>query len=102
MSMRISMRALTLVAVVAFPVSAFSQSQPVVAAAPTLATSGQGGAKVTPDRASVHVNVQTRGATAAAAAADNAQRTKAVLDALTKLGRSREQLGTEGYTVYPE
>jgi uncharacterized protein len=71
-------------------------------AGPTLVTSGQGEAKVTPDRASVLVNVQTRAANAAAAAADNASRTKAVLDALTKLGLSREQLGTEGYTVYPE
>ena len=69
---------------------------------PTLVSSGQGEAKVTPDRASVMVNVQTRASSASAAAADNAQRTKAVLDALTKLGLSRDQLGTEGYTVYPE
>ncbi|MEP6618071.1 MAG: SIMPL domain-containing protein [bacterium] len=71
-------------------------SQPVIAA------SGQGEAKVTPDRASIMVNVQTRATTAAAAAADNAQHTKAVLDALAKLGLTREQLTTEGYTVYPE
>lgn len=74
----------------------------VIPAVPTLVTSGQGEAKVTPDRASILVNVQTRAATAAAAAAENAQRTKAVLDALAKLGLPREQLGTEGYTVYPE
>lgn len=67
-----------------------------------LAASGQGEAKVAPDRVSVRVNVQTRALTAAAAAADNAQKTKAVLDALTKLGLAKEQLGTEGYTVYPE
>ena len=69
---------------------------------PLLSTSGQGEAKVTPDRASVLVNVQTRGASATTAAADNALKTKAVLDALGKLGLSREQLSTEGYTVYPE
>lgn len=69
---------------------------------PVLSTSGQGEAKVSPDRASVLVNVQTRGVTAALAATDNAQRTKAVLDALGKLGLSRDQLSTEGYTVYPE
>ena len=69
---------------------------------PVLATSGQGEAKVTPDRASVMVNVQSRAATAAPAAADNASRTRSVLDAIGKLGLSKEQLSTEGYTVYPE
>ncbi|HET7188316.1 MAG TPA: SIMPL domain-containing protein [Gemmatimonadaceae bacterium] len=69
---------------------------------PALVTSGQGEAKVAPDRASLLVNVQTRGATAASAASENAQKTRAVLDALAKLGLPREQLGTEGYTVYPE
>jgi hypothetical protein len=73
-----------------------------VPAVPSLIASGHGEAKVTPDRASILVNVQTRGLTAAAAAADNAQRTKAVLDALAKLGLPKEQLSTEGYTVYPE
>jgi uncharacterized protein YggE len=69
---------------------------------PSRVTAGQGEAKVTPDRASVLVNVQTRGATAAAAASENAQRSRAVLDALTRLGLPREQLSTEGYSVYPE
>ena len=69
---------------------------------PSLVTSGQGEAKVTPDRASVMVNVQTRAATAAAAGAENASRTRAVLDAIGKLGLSRDQLSTEGYSVYPE
>ena len=69
---------------------------------PALVTSGQGEAKVAPDRASLLVNVQTRGATAAIAASENAQRSRAVLDALAKLGLPRDQLGTEGYSVYPE
>jgi uncharacterized protein len=85
------------------PVSARAQmAMPAVPGVPTLVTSGQGEAKVTPDRASVMVNVQTRASTAAAAAAANASRTKAVLEALTKLGLSRDQLSTEGYTVHPE
>jgi hypothetical protein len=74
----------------------------LVPAVPALVTSGQGEAKITPDRASLLVNVQTRGVTAASAASENAQKTRAVLDALAKLGLPREQLGTEGYTVYPE
>jgi uncharacterized protein YggE len=69
---------------------------------PVLSTSGQGEGRVTPDRASVMVNVQTRAASAAAAATDNASRTRAVLDALGKIGLSKEQLSTDGYTVYPE
>lgn len=69
---------------------------------PTLAASGQGEAKVTPDRAAVTVNVQTRASAADVAASDNARRSRAVMDALAKLGLSREQLTTEGYSVYPE
>ena len=69
---------------------------------PSLVTSGQAEEKVTPDRVSVLVNVQTRAATASAAAADNARRTRAVLDALAALGLSKDQLSTEGYTAYPE
>lgn len=72
------------------------------ALSPSLVTSGQGEAKVTPDRVSVLVNVQTRAATAAAAAATNAVRTKAVLDALGRLGLPKDQLSTEGYSAYPE
>jgi uncharacterized protein YggE len=85
------------------PVVARAQRESaVVLGGPALVTSGQGEAKVAPDRASLLVNVQTRGATAAIAAAENAQKTRAVLDALAKLGLPREQLSTEGYSVYPE
>lgn len=93
-------------AVMAFaPSMLVAQSVPVgsiVAAPPSLVTAGQGEAKVTPDRASVMINVQTRALTAAAAAAENAQRTRAVLNALEKLGLPKDQLSTEGYAVNPE
>src|SRR5258707_13288980 len=69
---------------------------------PVVTTSGQGEVKVTPDRASVMIGVQTRGATATAVGADNASRTRAVLDAMTKIGLPKEALSTEGYSVYPE
>ena len=69
---------------------------------PSLVSSGQGEAKVTPDRVSVLVNVQTRASTAAAAAAENARLTTSVLGALGKLGLSKDQLSTEGYSAYPE
>jgi uncharacterized protein len=82
--------------------SAQASSPASVASSPSLVTSGQGEAKVTPDRVSVLVNVQTRASTAAAAAATNAQRTKAVLDTLGRLGLPKDQLSTEGYSAYPE
>ena len=81
-------------------VPSFAVAQTPVA--PSITTSGTGEAKVTPDRAAVMVNVQTRAPTAAAAASENARRTSAVLDALGKLGLPKSQLSTEGYTVYPE
>src|SRR5215211_1820639 len=68
----------------------------------SLVSSGQGEAKVSPDRVSVLVNVQTRAATAAAAATENARRTTSVLEALGRLGLSKDQLLTEGYSAYPE
>jgi uncharacterized protein len=83
-------------------VAPVAAAQNVSAPVPSLVTSGQGEAKVTPDRASILVNVQTRAGTAAASASENAQRTRAVIDALLKLGLPREQVTTEGYTVYPE
>jgi uncharacterized protein YggE len=85
--------------------SARAAAQPTASASavqPTLLTSGQGEAKVNPDRVSVLVNVQTRASTASAAASTNATRTKAVLDALGKLGLPKDQLSTEGYSAYPE
>jgi len=84
--------------------AATSSAQSVAGLSPTpsIVTSGTGEAKVTPDRAAVMVNVQTRAATAAAAAAENARRTTAVLDAIGKLGLPKSQLTTEGYSVNPE
>jgi uncharacterized protein YggE len=105
MNMNFSMRRIAVPTALALgammPVGAQVQT-PMPTMVPVLSTSGQGEAKVTPDRASVMLNVQTRATTAAAAAADNAARTRAVLDAVAKLGLSRDQLATEGYTVYPE
>ena len=94
--------ALALGALAARPSVATAQTsaQPVYPG--SLVSAGQGEAKITPDRVSVLVNVQTRALTAAAAAAENAQRTRAVLDALGRLGLAKDQLGTEGFTAYPE
>jgi uncharacterized protein YggE len=69
---------------------------------PQIAVEGRGEVKVSPDRATVQVSVQTRASTAAAAAADNATKQDAVLTALRALGLGTDQLSTINYNVYPE
>lgn len=84
------------------PATSSAQGATALSTTPSIVTSGTGEAKVTPDRAAVMVNVQTRAATAAAAASENARRTTAVLDAIGRLGLPKSQLTTEGYSVSPE
>ena len=69
---------------------------------PQIAVTGRGEIKVSPDRATIQVSVQTRAATAAAAAAENATKQQDVLTALRKLGLGNDQLSTINYNVYPE
>jgi len=69
---------------------------------PQIAVTGRGEIKVSPDRATIQVSVQTRAATAAAAGAENATKQQSVLTALRKLGLSNDQLSTINYNVYPE
>ena len=79
-----------------------AQQVATTAPVPQIVTSGQGEAKIAPDRARIEISVQTRAATAAAAGADNARKQKAVLDALRKLGFGSDQLSTVNYNLYPE
>ncbi len=67
-----------------------------------IVTSSRGEIKISPDRATIHLSVQTKAATAAAAGAENARRQQAVLEALRRLGLKNEDLSTVNYTVYPE
>src|SRR5689334_20906293 len=69
---------------------------------PVITASSTGEAQLTPDRAAVYIGVQTRASTANAAARDNAQRQRAVIDALVALGIPREQISTENYSVSPD
>jgi uncharacterized protein YggE len=69
---------------------------------PQIVVTGRGEIKVSPDRATIQISVQTRGSTAAAAAAENANRTQAVLAALRALGLGNDQLSTINYNVNPE
>ena len=69
---------------------------------PQIAVVGHGEIKVSPDRATIQVGVQTRAATAEAAAAENAKKQQSVFAALRALGFSNDQLSTISYNVYPE
>src|SRR5205809_1708326 len=69
---------------------------------PQIAVTGRGEVKVAPDRATSQVTVQTRAATAAAAATENATKQQSVLSALRALGLENDQLSTINYNVYPE
>jgi uncharacterized protein len=69
---------------------------------PQISVTGRGEVKVSPDRATIQISVQTRAATAAQAAADNANKQQSVLVALRALGLGTDQLSTVNYNVYPE
>jgi hypothetical protein len=85
------------------PLTAHAQDSPAtLAATPQIAVSGRGEVKVSPDRATIQVSVQTRASTAAAAAAENATKQQSVLAALKALGFGNDQLSTINYNVYPE
>jgi len=71
-------------------------------AIPQISVGGRGEIKVSPDRATVQISVQTRASTAAAAAAENATKQQSVLAALKGLGLGNDQLSTINYNVYPE
>src|SRR4026208_1522522 len=94
---------LALLVMVSAPLTGHSQDtrapfEPV----PQIAVTGRGEVKVSPDRATIQISVQTRASTAAAAAAENANKQQAVITALKALGLGTDQLSTINYNVYPE
>src|SRR3954469_22058328 len=96
------MKSRYLVAIATFVVSAAASGQAVMPVSPRIVTSGEGETRVTPDRATVLAGVQTRALTAAAAAADNARRQRAIIDTIKALGIPAAQIGTQNYSVPPE
>jgi len=94
--------AFSIVAAGALPLRAFAQTPGASPFRPVIVTSSTGEAQLTPDRAAVYVGVQTRASTANAAARDNAQRQRAIIDAVVALGIPREQISTENYSVAPD
>jgi uncharacterized protein YggE len=85
------------------PLTAQAQdSRATIEPIPQIAVTGRGEVKVSPDRATIQVSVQTRAASAAAAASENATKQQSVLAALRTLGLQNDQLSTINYNVYPE
>jgi len=69
---------------------------------PQIVTSAQGEVRVTPDKATINIGVQTRAATAAAAASQNSLKQRAVIDAIKAKGIPAEQISTSNFNVIPE
>lgn len=69
---------------------------------PQVVTVGRGEVDIKPDRAQLLFSVETRASTAAAAAAENSRRQRAVLDTLQRLGVAADQLQTAYLQVTPE
>jgi len=69
---------------------------------PQISVAAQHEVKVSPDRATIQISVQTRAATAAAAASQNATKLQSVLAALRGLGLTNDQLSTLNYNVAPD
>jgi uncharacterized protein YggE len=79
-----------------------AQQGDINATIPQISIAARGEVKVTPDRANIQISVQTKAATAAAAASENATKQQAVIAALKKLGIDAKDISTAGYNVYPE
>ena len=96
------MRKLSLLALILISAPVSGQQSAISAPIPQIVATARGEVKVVPDRANIQISVQTRGVTAAAAAAENARKQKGVMDALRALGVDAKDIATSGYNVYPE
>ena len=67
----------------------------------TVRVSATGEARATPDRAFADFGVETEAPTAQAAAAENARRQAAVIEALVRAGVERENIQTRDFSVFP-
>jgi uncharacterized protein len=85
------------------PLSGQAQdSRAPLEAIPQISVAAHQEIKVSPDRATIQISVQTRAPTAAAAGTQNATRVQAVLSALRALGLTNDQLSTVNYNVHPD
>lgn len=92
-------RGVSLAIVCASGASAQDVNRPMV---PQIVTTASGEVRVAPDRATIQIGVQSRAATAAAAATQNATRQRAIIDAINARGVPAEQIATSNFNVIPE
>jgi hypothetical protein len=76
--------------------------QQAASSVPQIITAGRGEVDIKPDRVRMQFGVETRAASAGAAAAENSRRQRAVLDTLQKLGIAQDQVQTANLQVTPE
>src|SRR5688572_29884247 len=96
---RLVLRGAAFAVVCAASASAQDVSRPTI---PQIVTTASGEVRVTPDRASIQIGVQSRAATAAAAATQNATKQRAIIDAIKARGVPAEQISTSNFNVIPE
>lgn len=83
-----------------FAVSALAQTPP--AFLETVTVTGTGKAKLTPDRYSFNVGVQTVATTVDDAVRENNDRVASVIDALKKAGATAAEIRTSNFSIYPQ
>lgn len=96
-------RRLILAAVAPLALSSTLAAQtPATPPVPQIVVSATGEVRVSPDRATIMIGVQSRAPTAAAASAQNSQKQRAVIEAIKAKGVPAEQISTSGFSVIPE
>lgn len=75
---------------------------PSVPPVPQIVVNATGEVRVSPDKATINIGVESRAATAAAAAAQNSQKQRAVIEAIKARGVPAEQISTSNFSVIPE
>src|SRR5688572_9091274 len=89
-------------ALVASPLIAQTGQSTTPPPPPYIAASAVGETRVTPDRALVQVTVDSRGESAASAAAENRTKQERVIAAVKATGVASPQIRTAGYRVHAE
>lgn len=69
---------------------------------PSLNVGARGEVRTQPDRATIHIAVETRASNAAAAASENARLQQRVIAAIRGAGIPQDRISTIGYNVFPE
>jgi uncharacterized protein YggE len=94
-------RFLSLIIILA-AVSAVAQSVPPPQLLETVTVTGTGKAKLTPDRYSFNVGVQTIATTVDDAVRENNDRAASVIAALKKAGATASEISTSNFTIFPQ